>query len=240
MLLMTISARKALHLLIGLSMILVVLHFVSRLIIEFTHPFPGSLPDLVQQKLNLDGELNLSSWFGQLLHFVAAGLLLLIGFAKSKAKRPYARHWLVLGLIFLFISFDEASQIHELMAAPVRVLLNIESGPLLFAWVIPALLALLVLGLFFIRFWRHLPSRTRYLFLAALVVFVSGAAGMEIVAADYYSQAGPIAASQFFYACLTGIEEAMEMIGASIFIYSLLDYIARLPANEKLSLRLRP
>ena len=48
-------------------------------------------------------------------------------------------------------------------------------------WVIPALLAVTVFALVYLRFLFALPNRFRWLFILAAVLYVGGAAGLQML-----------------------------------------------------------
>jgi hypothetical protein len=107
---------------------------------------------------------------------------------------------------------DEAISIHE------RVF-----DHLYYSWKIPGVIAVLIFGLIFLRFVVLLPTKTRYLFIIAGVLFVAGALGFEYVAFKYWEQGNNIRSMAF--ALFSTIEEFLEMIGIVIFIYALIDYM---------------
>ena len=170
--------------------------------------------------LNIDAEASIPTWYAQSLLLVAAALIFVVAKAAMKDKK----YWYVLAGMMLFISIDEGASIHELLITPMRELLNISSGPLYYAWVIVYGLLFVCVGLFFIRFFMRLPRRTRVLFTAALATFLAGALGMEMIGGFVISQA---LMPWQLYVVIVGVEELLEMLGVALFIYTLLDYIAR-------------
>lgn len=98
------------------------------------------------------------------------------------------------------------------------------SGFFYFAWVVPAALFVFVLAGIYLRFWWRLPARTRYLLLAAGGLFLSGALGVEAVTARYVEGNG---FANLTYAALSTVEEFLEMVGASLFLYTLVAYLGR-------------
>ena len=90
-------------------------------------------------------------------------LLTIIALSKKKTSAKYFPHWLGLALIFLFLAMDEALEIHEQFGGPVRSALDITSGLLYFAWVIPYGFALFIFLAAYLKFITELPARTRLL-----------------------------------------------------------------------------
>jgi hypothetical protein len=130
---------------------------------------------------HVTGEGNITSWFSSLLLLFSAIVLLVVAKACSSQGGPYVRHWFVLFIIFAFLALDEAASIHELSIDPLRNLLNL-SGIFHFAWVIIAIPLVLLFVIVYIRFLFHLPKDTRWLFIAAGLLYVFGAMGMDMVA----------------------------------------------------------
>ena len=99
------------------------------------------------------------------------------------------------------------------------------SGYLHFAWIIPALCCLVVLGVYIRRFLFDLPNKTRWLFLIAGAVYVGGAVGMEAIGSNIFvTNWGKKTMAYRLWATL---EESFEMLGLIIFFYALLNYVAQ-------------
>ena len=93
----------------------------------------------------VDMEGNIPAYFSSLLHLSSALLISLIAFdARHKGSADRVK-WAGMAAIFLFLSMDEASSMHELLTYPVRELLG-TSGILYFAWVVPAMIILTILA----------------------------------------------------------------------------------------------
>lgn len=192
---------------------------------------------------NLNREANIPTWYSSLSLLVCALLLGLIGTLTRKGKQRFAWHWLILSLIFIYLSLDEAASLHEQVIDPLRALVPL-SGIFRFAWIIPAGFLILILILFYLRFFWSLPVRTRIYFLVAALFYIGGAMGVEMIQGWLASQypgfstlqlgglehswhAQLLRDSEFAYEFTAVIEESMEMIGVLIFIGALLGYIRR-------------
>lgn len=119
------------------------------------------------------------------------------------------------------LSMDEASSIHELFTEPLRRLLH-TSGFFYFAWVIPGLAFVLTIAIIYWRFLLHLPTRTRWLFVVAAILYIAGAIGTELVGGWYVELYGR---KNLIYSILAMLEETLEMFGIIVFVYALLDYV---------------
>jgi hypothetical protein len=169
----------------------------------------------------VDGESNIPTWFSASLLLLCAFLLSVIAVALGRDETP-DRRWLVLSLIFGFLSLDEVAQLHELSIAPLRDMLH-PTGFLYFAWIIPAGIAVALFAVAYLSFLRTLPARTRRLFLSAAAVYVGGALGVEAISGAQASVHGEHNAG---YHAIVTVEETLEMTGLVFFIYALLDYIS--------------
>jgi hypothetical protein len=136
----------------------------------------GGTDTRIPRRLNVDSELTVWSWFQSTLLFACAALLAVAALMAYRMRDRYVRHWLVLSLALLWVSVDEAASIHELTIAPLHNALDTH-GIFYFAWVIPALLVVAMLGLAYVRFLGNLPREVRTLFICAAGTYVIGALG---------------------------------------------------------------
>ncbi len=166
-------------------------------------------------------EATLPSYLAALNLLLAGGLLLIITAAAPRAERP---PWLVLGAGFIFMSVDEAAQIHEpIIGRSFRSFVGeFESPALYYGWVVIALIACAGIGLAYIPFLRRLPRPYARLFLLSATLFIGGAVGMEIVEGIIVVE-GSTWTHWFPWRPL--LEEMGEVAGVILFVYSLLRYM---------------
>jgi hypothetical protein len=180
----------------------------------------------IPKLLDLDSESSISTWFSSSTLLFCAVLLTVIASHHGQEDTRYGRRWKILAVIFLFMSLDEATSLHGLMS---RLLSDLDVGGLLYyAWVIPGAALVLVFAIAYLRFFLDLPSKSRRLFVIAGVLYIGGALGMEMISgyqADVFGRATPI------YVVMTTVEETSEMLGASIFAYALMSYLASLKGS---------
>jgi hypothetical protein len=169
---------------------------------------------------NVDIEHNFSSWWSFSLLLIVAILLGVIAGADWVRAGRYRYHWAALALVFSWLSFDEATEWHERFIAPVAEALD-PPRLFTFAWVIPGLVFVGVLGALYFSFLRALPAATARWFYLGALIYLSGALGMEMIGGWYYSHFKV----DMVYVTLTHIEELLEMLGLSIFIYALLTHM---------------
>ncbi|MFO1389606.1 hypothetical protein [Cellvibrio sp.] len=172
--------------------------------------------------LNLNGEHNIPSFFSAFLLSLAAYILGLT--YRLMRKSNQALYWLVLTVGFGFMAVDEAVSLHERLVQPIRDLLGRDQhfGVLYFAWIIPALFIVMVVGLCFVGFLKRLDKSTRNAFMVSALLYLGGAIGMEMVGGWYDEIHGP--ENLGYVLCFT-IEETLEMAGVIYFIRALLCYL---------------
>jgi predicted permease len=122
------------------------------------------------------------------------------------------------------MTFDEGSSIHELLMEPMgRLMGNDHPRIFYFTWLVPACIAVALIGLLFIKFLIDLPAKARWGFLLAAAFYLGGAMGFEMISGELASYIG---IHNFDFDVLSTIEETLEMSGAILFIYALLSYIS--------------
>jgi uncharacterized Tic20 family protein len=185
--------------------------------------------------VNIDMELTLPTTYSVMLLFITALILALISCLKFREKDNYRWHWLFLSVGFLVMTLDEGSSIHELVTMPMRSWLGDGlPGFLLFAWIVPALLVVLVLAFIYLRFFLALPRRTRKWLLISAGIYLLGALGMEMVGGQYADIYG---IKNLTYNILVTIEETLEMTGIILGINTFLDYLEEQYSGLKLTFK---
>lgn len=167
--------------------------------------------------VNINLEKSLPTWYSSLLLLLAAVLLGLI--ARSKTTVSYRKYWHGLSYIFVYLSIDEATALHEELTRPLREMLG-TSGFLHFAWVIVGAIFVGVVALAYIRFVFHLPTPICNLVIVGGGVFIAGALVIESYSASLYAISG----TTLPYSAIGTVEEFCEMFGVIIFIRALLLY----------------
>jgi len=166
-----------------------------------------------------DHEENLPTFYSSATLTVCAVLLGFIGVAgKDRVSRL---RWYGLSAVFVFLAVDEFVSIHEQLIPIVRGSLN-TTGAFYLAWVIPYGIAVVVLGLLYLKFLLQLPPRTRNLFFVAAFLFVLGAIGFEIIGGYRYQTYDT---RDWLYQLSILCEELLEMTGVVVFLYALTTHI---------------
>lgn len=179
----------------------------------------------VAAMFSLTMEANAPTWFSTCILIVASLLLLVIAQdSRARAGAPSPAPWYGLATIFAYLSLDELAQLHERFAAPLRAGLH-TSGVLYYAWVIPAILMVLVVGAAYVPFLLKLPVATRRLFVIAAIVYVGASVGGEMIEGLLYSSELAVPIKRYTIKAVTTLEEGGEMSGVIVFIRALLLYV---------------
>ncbi len=193
----------------------------AGLLSEAARANSGGLPELAAFA-NLSVEGNLPTWYASMLLLACSGLL----FAIARAERRDRGYWLGLAVAFLYISVDELAVIHETLNEPLRQAFGL-GGVLYFGWILPFGAVVLALGLLYVRFLGRLPATVRLLFVTAGLVYVAGAAGTELPVGAWYARHG---GDNLVYGLLNLWQEALEILGLSIFCSGLFAHIGLRPS----------
>ena len=164
-------------------------------------------------------ESNIPTYFSALLLLISALLLAAIAETKRSIHDPFRVHWRILSIGFFYLSLDEAAQIHEMIGVQTREILNayVAEKLLVRAWVIPAAVLAMMVGMLYAKFLLHLPAKPRLMMLVAGTLYIAAAMGLEMTAANYETR-------QLLFVLVT-LEESLEMAAIILFIYGLLNYV---------------
>lgn len=170
----------------------------------------------------MDAEANLPTFFSSLLLLLCSVLLSIIATTRRKQQQRDHPYWMGLAGIFLFLSIDEMTEVHERLIEPLRHSLH-TAGFLYFAWVIPYGFLLLLVAALYGRFLFSLAPGIRIRFIVAGSIYLAGAIGVELIGGYMDEHYGEYNAG---YALLTTLEESLEIGGLIAFIHALIFYIS--------------
>jgi hypothetical protein len=210
-----ISRRYLLATLAGVA----VLFMMNLLAAPYFIDVEGGLGRRIAKQFMMNQERNLPTLFNYALIVVNGCLLAAIAWREQAAGGRWWRHWAALAGIFLLLSFDEAAQVHERFQALGGMIVE-ASGIFAFAWVVPIVPLVLLVGLCFVNFLRHQPRGDAGRMLLAAAVFGAGAVAMDMVGAANYDLHQSL--DRVEYHLIAGIEEALEMCGMALFGHALL------------------
>ena len=214
----SINPKKVSIVLVSIMVFFILTSFSNNLI-----ELAGYAPELSRytNKLDLDVESNIPTFFSSFLLFSAGVLMGVIAWLHKRDKIRFRWAWNILAGIFIYLAVDESTKLHELLTPPLRAMFK-TSGFFTYAWVLAAIPLVIILGIIFLPFLLNLSVKTRRLFIIAAVLYVGGAVGMEIIGAGYIANFG---IETIGYKLLSTLEESLEISGLIVLIYALLDYI---------------
>lgn len=197
----------------------------------FGRPYVWGLVPL----FDLDREINVPTFFSAFLLLLAALVLVGLGRIASRLDSPHRGAWLCLAAGFVLMAYDELFSMHDGLVPPVRAAFGLSpTGIFHFAWILPATVLVVAIGMCFRRFILDLPSPTRGRVVFSAALYLGGALGFELLGSIRAASRGT---SDLGYALLTTVEESLEMGGLILFIDTLLGYAAR--SYGQVGIRLR-
>lgn len=179
---------------------------------------------------NLNLEANVPAWYSAFLMIVISGLSLFISKVNTLPEKKY---FLGMSVLFLMMSVDEISSIHEIMNNPVRNALSL-SGAFYWAWIVPGLIFLFMMIFVFRQFFMMINRRFRRLFILSGFIYIMGAVGFEMLGGWLYSNK---LGDSYFYIFEVVVEESLEMFGLLLFIYALIEYIKSFGEDIHITIR---
>ena len=210
------TLRKIPKVLIAIFLVLLVLNVIALSIGIITgHSSMKGLLDFFE----FDKEQNLPTYFSSIVLVIASLLLFTLYIIKKNRNDEHTRFWLVLSLIFVYLSIDEFASIHELLTNITREIFVIESLHKIM-WIIPGMIIALVIGIYLLPFYLKLTKRYKYLFAFSAILVLGGVFGVELLTHGFSLNEG----NQAIYSVMSTLEETMEIMGVVLFIYSLIDY----------------
>jgi len=229
------SSRRIVGILLIVWIILVVASILANLLENFNtgQYLTNEALESYVRLFSLDKEANIPTWYSSLLLFIASITLTIISLLASKRGEPYFRHWAFLALIFLGLSMDETAIIHEMLVKPMKMAFH-TTGFLYYGWVIPGALFSMAIAFAYRKFLFALASSTRIQIIIAGAIYVLGALVFESIGGKVAQTTGE---SGFAYNALTTLEEASEMLGVIVFIFALLQYLAKNFGEFQISFR---
>jgi hypothetical protein len=218
---LSVSPRKTCQFLvitiIGFTLAGTAVQFIKY---RFGHDYLFGLTHL----FNLATDVSIPAWYSSATLLLCSLLLAIIYLAKRRNAEQFAIHWAILSLIFLYLSIDEAAQIHEIIGETLsQKVTGNTHGFIHYTWVLLGIPFVLIVAAFYLKFLLHLPRKTMRLFVLAGVVYVGGALITDMINGRQADIHGP---GNLRYQMTTVAEEFLEMTGIVIFIYALLTYMS--------------
>lgn len=210
-----LNASKITKFLSIVALVLIFIH-INILVIYFLVGDPDKF-DFIRM-FDLDMERNIPTLFSSAILLTAAFLFYLLSKAPTEQKKGHRPFWLGLSFVFSFLAFDESSKIHEQLGDFTERFVE-ASGYLHYPWVISYSILLVILGIFYARFFWKMESKVFWSFMGAAVIFISGAIGFELLGAN---ESSIHSTDTILYSIYYTIEETLEMFGVIYLIHILL------------------
>ena len=217
-----INSRKVFIWQLRLIFLLFMFHVISIILNSFDGYSNSNqiVVKIIVVLFNFDLENNIPTFYSATA--ILCSSIILFYFKKKKKNRSSNHlYWLALSIVFFFLSIDEIASIHERFSIPIENNFDV-TGLFYRPWVIPYGIAVVIFCIFFLKFLIDLPRHFRYLFILSGATFVLGALGFEMLGARHVEIYG---SKNITYEIIHTCEELLEMLGISLFIYTLLSYI---------------
>jgi len=211
------SAKKILF-----SLIFIELIFAAIFYFNISSGEPSWLINIL---FNFDGEHNIPAWFSSSQYLLIAILLLVLWQQKRLNPPPSSAFLLISGLLFIFLSMDEATDFHGKLAEMrhhFQWIPQAEEGRGIWISVYIFLGSVFILVTFrdLLALWKAYPKESMIVAIGATLLIL-GAAGMESIAYKILegTTAQEALATDPIYRIELLIEELLEMIGCSLMLY---------------------
>lgn len=196
-----------------------VLHLVEA-------PLTGALGVELTRWLDINSETSVATWFN--IGLLQLGAMLMVVACAASPVRERAG-WAGLSVGLLLLSLDEKILIHERLPA----LLGMEHGSLpTHEWLLPGVLIALAALCVLLVLVRPLPGRVRMGLLLALVVYGSGAVGMELLSGLGVRQLDSQHLVRQLMPVWEWIEESLEMLGCVLAVATVLEHLERIGLGD--------
>lgn len=204
---------------------LVFINILGQLLVLFVDSDPDGLVRLFVRLIDLDQEGNIPTWYSSLTLLLCAVLSSFIGMAKKRLRDPHARGWLALSLLFLYLSIDEASAIHEIISDGLDYTMQwTEEIFFYYTWIVLAIVGVVILAVASRKLLAELPVTIRNRFVLGAALYVGGALVLEVIG-NYYEEI--YGWPNVVYFAFVNLEELFEMSGVAVLICALLAQLER-------------
>ena len=220
-----ITPKNVLVVLIGITGLLLAFHLIG-LYLRFGlgHDYALGFVPL----FNLDSEQNAPTLFNSML-LVGAGVLC---FVAATTVPRFRWRWRFIALVFIILGIDETFGFHEPLFFVLRgnqsagtASLVEHLGGLVFSDLVPWISIICVV--LFAWFWPLVRYVERSIIVTgaiASMTYLAGAVGLDFLTA--VERAGELSLATIIV--LGTLEEILELVGASLFIYAILRYLAEM------------
>lgn len=219
-------APRVLTVLIAVIMGLVFVHLLLQYLnLNVYHELNGQVFE-ISNRVDFDDEVSVPTWYSQLILLAIAVASWIAAYLQ---KNRFARQlWVIIGVIGVAMSLDEGASIHEFVLQTVHLLFFQEAAPTVSsnAWLILLPFVGVIAALLLWFMWQHIPKRTIGWFIVGGTIFMLGAVFIDILT----NSSG---ANNFYEkGLLVAIEESFELLGSSVILCGIIDYLQRFHGPE--------
>jgi hypothetical protein len=204
---LTITPGRKIWLLYAIAIALSLASLLGQFV-EYGLGVDGRLVHIFVRLTDVGYEQNVPTWFQSMVLLIDALALWVMGNRAATTRQSW--YWRLLALAFAYLSLDEFASLHEETTTVVHHLLNYSWVPD-YAWVLLAIPLVILFGLLYVPFLLALPAPTRWGFIVAGVLYVGGAAGMELIGSRIADTLGE---ASWPYRFESVAEELLEMLGS--------------------------
>jgi len=179
--------------------------------------------------LNMDDELSLPAWFNSMLIFANGCLLGLIAWDSRRRGGGNTSYWAVLAVIFVFLSLDELTAVHEEMSLLVPESMKSRGliGEIRWTWVVVYVPIVALIGLAYLRFLWRIPRGSAFLFVLSGSLYVLATVGIDVIGGRYKDLIDAGQGSPLVYDMIATVEETLEIGAMTLFFWSLVRHATR-------------
>jgi hypothetical protein len=173
--------------------------------------------------VDVNGEANIPTWFSVTLLSAGAVAVAAVATRSRRRAQPDAAAWSFVALFLTAMSIDEMVGLHESVGGEVD---DVVAFPLIggYGWLVPGTLIGLVGAAVLWRAVVPLPAHPRNAIVLSIGLFGAGAVGLEVVEAMITDEDTTVG-TEFFL--VTGAQELLEMLGATLFLRTMLIELQR-------------
>ena len=221
----SINPKQVTPFLLSIIAVLTGLSVLSHLAFHWIPALP--MRHLFVLKFSLNQEQNFPTFYSALGLFYCSALFWLISSITVHSRKSDIFYWRGLSFVFAYLGLDELLAFHEQFNEPLNK--RGIDGLFHYAWVIPAIIAIVIFFMMFYKFFLRLPNFLKGFILSAIALWVGGAIFVETLGGYYAYLQGK---DNIIYILITHVEEVMEMLGVVVLIHGLLLYLDKIGIHQ--------
>jgi hypothetical protein len=218
---LTVVRRRVVIALVATMAVLLVFHYV---VMTLWFGFGRRHLVGITPLMNVDEEESFSTFVQMMTLLGSSAVLFLIALRARRLGWPHAHGWLGLAAVFLYLTVDESTQVHEQLIVPLRGALD-AGGVLYFTWLVVAIPLVILFVVLYLPFLRDLDGWTRNRFLLGGALYLTGTIVMEMIGGAW-AEDHP-GDDAVYLMVLVPVEEVFEFAGQVLFLATVLAYAVR-------------